>query len=183
MLSTKGVTWVGLTKKKPNATRNLRVWIASKLQPSPIGWVLIFFYPAQTWTHPNLLLYRGIYTPICAHMYVFKLLIHQNTLQIDNNALNILLNCTITFFPTHCVFQELDTIKTIDTGRKRNWLYELELTFDQVVYINTSSAFEYHCRLGHPFLHVLKLLVPSLGQISFLECESCQLGKHHCVLP
>ena len=27
----------------------------------------------------------------------------------------------------------------------------------------------------------LKTLVPSLSSISVLDCESCQLGKHHCV--
>ena len=37
------------------------------------------------------------------------------------------------------------------------------------------------CQLGHPSLPVLKLFVPSLGHVSSLDCESCQLGKHHRV--
>ena len=45
----------------------------------------------------------------------------------------------------------------------------------------TVSPHQIHCRLGHPSLANLKLLVPSLSYLSSLECESCQLGKHHRV--
>jgi len=47
------------------------------------------------------------------------------------------LQCSVIFFLTHCVFQELRTRKTIGTGRERNGLYELELTSDQVACIST----------------------------------------------
>ena len=43
------------------------------------------------------------------------------------------------------------------------------------------SPHQIHCRLGHPSLANLKFLVPSLSYLQFLECESCQLGKHHRV--
>ena len=36
---------------------------------------------------------------------------------------------------------------------------------------------EIHCRLGHPSLHNLQLMVPSLSDLQKLE--PCQLGKHH----
>jgi len=92
-----------------------------------------------------------------------------------------LLNCSVTFFPSYCIFQDLVTRKTIGTGRESNGLYAMELASDQVACISTVSALESHCRLGHPSLPVLKLLVPSLGSLSSLDCESCQLGKHHRV--
>ena len=38
-----------------------------------------------------------------------------------------------------------------------------------------------HCRLGHPSLQNLKSLIPSYRQIEYLQCEACQLGKHHRV--
>jgi len=50
-----------------------------------------------------------------------------------------------------------------------------------MAYISNSSALDYHCRLGHLSLPTLKCFVPTLGQVSSLECESCQLRKHHCV--
>ena len=69
----------------------------------------------------------------------------------------------------------------MSTEREQNGLYELELTFNQVAYISTSSAFYYHYRLGHPSLPTLKFLVLNLSYVSSLECESCQLEKHHHV--
>ena len=36
-------------------------------------------------------------------------------------------------------------------------------------------------RFDHPTLQVLKKLIPELGQVSFLECESCQMSKQYCV--
>ena len=43
------------------------------------------------------------------------------------------------------------------------------------------SPLQHHRRLGHPSLKNLKLLVPSCHQIKSLQCEACQLGKHHRV--
>lgn len=48
----------------------------------------------------------------------------------------------------------------------------------KVALTSSSSAFDWHVRLGHPNLNKLKLLVPSLQQVSQLWCESCQLSKH-----
>ena len=60
-------------------------------------------------------------------------------------------------------------------------MYELELTSDKVACINNSSILDNHSQLGHPSPPTFELLVPDLDQVSFLECESCQLGKHHRV--
>ncbi|KAL6988462.1 hypothetical protein U1Q18_052584 [Sarracenia purpurea var. burkii] len=42
-----------------------------------------------------------------------------------------------------------------------------------------ASPLQIHCRLGHPSLENLKLLVPYLHLIPTIGCES-YLGKHHC---
>jgi len=41
------------------------------------------------------------------------------------------------------------------------------------------SFFDEQCRLGHPSLSILKILVPESSQTESLKCESCQLGKRH----
>ena len=91
------------------------------------------------------------------------------------------LNCILTFFSTHCVFQELGMRKAIGIRRERNEIYEVELTSDQVACISTSTILNYNCWLDHPSLSTLKFLFADLGQSSSLECESCQLRKHHHV--
>ena len=39
--------------------------------------------------------------------------------------------------------------------------------------------FKTHCRLGHPFLPLLKKLCPQFSSLSSLDCKSCQFSKHH----
>ena len=72
----------------------------------------------------------------------------------------------------------------IGGGCERDGLYYLE----QHPTANTSAALhaavsphQWHCRLGHPSLQTLKLVFPSFKSMSTLECEACQLGKHHRV--
>jgi hypothetical protein len=57
-----------------------------------------------------------------------------SVLHIPNFATNLLsvssftrsANCSITFFPTHCVFQELKTGKVIGSGKAHGGIYYLE---------------------------------------------------------
>ena len=42
-----------------------------------------------------------------------------------------------------------------------------------------TTQFETRCRLGHPSLSLLKKLCPQFSSLSSLDCESCQLAKHH----
>jgi hypothetical protein len=69
------------------------------------------------------------------------------------------LNCSVEFFPNHCVFQDLQTRRIIGRGRESDGLYIFE---QRTPYSLTSSspkhAFEVHCRLGHPSLQSLKKL-------------------------
>jgi len=46
---------------------------------------------------------------------------------------------------------------------------------------NYVSLLNYHYRLGHPSISILKVLVSESSQTESLKCESCQLGKHHRV--
>ncbi|XP_071918386.1 retrovirus-related Pol polyprotein from transposon TNT 1-94 isoform X2 [Coffea arabica] len=78
------------------------------------------------------------------------------------------------------ICQDLKTKRTIGGGYEHNGLYFLNFN-GPIACPATVSPLEIHCRLGHPSLQNLKKLVPTLSQLSSLECESCQLGKHHRV--
>ena len=43
------------------------------------------------------------------------------------------------------------------------------------------TSFKSHCRLGHPYLSLLKKLYPQFLSLSSLNCESCQRAKIHRV--
>ena len=114
---------------------------------------------------------------------------------LSNNLLSISqitksLNCIVTFWPSHCVFQDITTKKTIGTGREKGGLYYY--TADsvsshphrvvQVKADNESNIFLWHRRLGHCSFGYLKFLFPSLFKTighNNMQCETCVLSKHH----
>jgi hypothetical protein len=93
------------------------------------------------------------------------------------------LNCSITFDPTLCAFQDLKTKKMIGSGHEKNGLYYLDTNksvFSTFLALSaTVSPLQWHFRLGHPSLAKLKSAIPALSHVPSLECEACQLGKHH----
>ncbi|KAK2970837.1 hypothetical protein RJ640_016633 [Escallonia rubra] len=90
------------------------------------------------------------------------------------------LNCCISFFPDHCLFQDLMTKQTIGKGHVSDGLYILDAWVPRSVACSgVVSPFEAHCRLGHPSLPVLKKLCPQFHDISSVDCESCHFAKHH----
>ena len=89
------------------------------------------------------------------------------------------LNCPVIFFLTHYEFLKLVTRKMIGTGCECGRLYYLNLSLKLIAYSSYVSAFDYHYRLGNPPLSVLKFLISKCSQTESLQCESCQLGKHH----
>lgn len=93
------------------------------------------------------------------------------------------LNCCISFFPDHCLFQDLTTKKIIGRGHESGGLYILDTPILNSVACSgvTTSPFEAHCRLGHPCLPSLKKLCPQFSKVSSVDCESCQFAKHHRV--
>ncbi|KAJ9539489.1 LOW QUALITY PROTEIN: hypothetical protein OSB04_032222 [Centaurea solstitialis] len=92
------------------------------------------------------------------------------------------LNCSVKFYPYHCIFKDLSTKQIIGRGRELGELYifEPEELKSQAA-LASLSLFELHCRLGHPSLQSLKRLYPQLSHLSSLNCDSCQFAKHHRV--
>jgi hypothetical protein len=93
-------------------------------------------------------------------------------------------NCSVSFYPSLCIFQDLMTRRMIGMGHEVGGLYYMDLTptSSQVLQSSTSiPALQWHCRLGHPSLPTLKHQVPHLHHESSVPCEACQLSKHHHV--
>ena len=78
------------------------------------------------------------------------------------------LNCSITFYPSSCVFQELKTGMKIGGGHEAGGLYYLDGGGRASIAFQSSlSPLQWHCRFGHPSLKVLKSLVPSKSTFCF----------------
>lgn len=97
-------------------------------------------------------------------------------------------SCEVLFTPTGCIFQEGMEGKEIGHGWSDGALYYLCATQCNSAAIgsgvSSSTALEWHFKLGHSNLNKLKLLVPSLHHAPILRCESCELSKHtHASLP
>ncbi|MFS7989993.1 putative RNA-directed DNA polymerase [Helianthus anomalus] len=87
-------------------------------------------------------------------------------------------NCSVTFYPTHCTFNELGTNRVIGTGLESEGLYRMSSLSHPKANICESSIFETHCRVGHPSAAVLRQMRPDISIPDNFHCESCQLGKH-----
>ena len=92
---------------------------------------------------------------------------------------------TVTFFPFHCIFQDLYTGRRIGLGRDNGrGIYELvadePLSGLQALFVTsiTTSSLLWHRCLGHPCFDKLKKTLPWPSLTQFM-CESCQLGKYH----
>ena len=81
------------------------------------------------------------------------------------------LACTVTFWPSFCVFQDILTRKILGYGVRRGKLYYLELTknggskISQAIQANSedrarATIWLWHCRLGHLSFGYLKKLQP-----------------------
>ncbi|CAM8877197.1 unnamed protein product [Rhodiola kirilowii] len=75
---------------------------------------------------------------------------------------------------------DLSTKKIIGKGRESAGLYILDSQLPKYVACTSSATpIDAHCRLGHPFLSVLRNLCPAFSSLSSLNCESCRFAKHH----
>ena len=93
--------------------------------------------------------------------------------------------CFVSFFPFHCTFQDLQTVKRIDLGRKRrDGVYLLvrdEISRGLVALVFTlEQSVLWHYRLGHSSHQKLHQALPQI-LVSPLDCELRQLGKHQRV--
>lgn len=92
------------------------------------------------------------------------------------------LNCCVSFFPDHCLFQDLTTKQIIGRGQESGGLYTLNEELSKNIACSSMiSALKVHCQLGHPSLTLLKKLCPQFNFPSTINCESCQFAKHHRV--
>nr|XP_009802348.1 PREDICTED: uncharacterized protein LOC104247899 [Nicotiana sylvestris] len=68
--------------------------------------------------------------------------------------------------------------RTIGTSRESEGLYYLNSLSPSTTCLVTDPPDVIHRRLGHPSLSKIQKMVPSLSNLSILDCESCHLGKH-----
>ena len=90
-------------------------------------------------------------------------------------------NCKITFFPSHCVFQYLSTGKRIGSGNERGGICYLDdrVTPTGLVVGEPDPILLWHWRFGHHSVRKLRSVIHIESSISFLGCDSCELGTHH----
>ena len=73
------------------------------------------------------------------------------------------LNCSISFFPDHCLIQDLSTKRIIGRGRESRGLYILETKVPKfVACFGVVTPFDLHCCLGHSFSLVVEETISSV---------------------
>jgi hypothetical protein len=125
----------------------------------------------------------------------------KRVLHVPNLTANLLsirklikdINCSVTFFLDHCIFQDLATGKMIGQARVKDGLYMLgmqgsssnshPLSFISVN-SNKDDIWNHHRRLGHLSFKTLSHMFPSLFKnlnVEQFHCEICEFAKHHRV--
>ena len=73
------------------------------------------------------------------------------------------LNCNISFFPYHCLIQDLSTKRIISRGSKFGGLYILETKLPKYVTCSgVVTPFEFHCRHGSSFSPFVEQAISSV---------------------
>ena len=88
------------------------------------------------------------------------------------------LNCLITFSDNSVTLQDRGTGKTIGIGREFQILFHLSSPSSSTVCASMDTPLLIHSHLGHPNISKFQIMVPRFSNLSSIECESCQLGKH-----
>lgn len=84
------------------------------------------------------------------------------------------LNCFVSFYPSMCIFQDLETRKMIGMGPEICGLYYLDLHLSPSRALQSPiSALQWHCCLGHPSLFTMKCQIPSLHHELTVHCKAC----------
>lgn len=102
------------------------------------------------------------------------------------------LKCSATFFPSYCVFQDLETRRLIGRGFEKDRFHLLDTTsrvislVQQVPMLQQSTPtisfpnfIQLHNRLGHPFFSLLHKMFPTLSFSSKFHCEPSEFAKHY----
>ncbi|KAK8951032.1 hypothetical protein KSP39_PZI004596 [Platanthera zijinensis] len=105
----------------------------------------------------------------------------RNLLSISH--LTTSLNCSVTFFPNVCVFQDLATRRTLGSGRNVGGLYLLNHASPSALSSTKAPTLHdvrrWHQRLGHPSpLYLTKLFPAFTHVLCSFSCDACELSKH-----
>ncbi|XP_049934712.1 uncharacterized protein LOC116257619 isoform X7 [Nymphaea colorata] len=75
---------------------------------------------------------------------------------------------------------DLQIEKMIGGDYEKGGIYFLSDSVGIATFSTTSlsSSFQWHLRLGHPYVSKLRHLLPHLSVPESFQCEACQLGKH-----
>ncbi|KAJ9708672.1 hypothetical protein PVL29_000611 [Vitis rotundifolia] len=91
-------------------------------------------------------------------------------------------NCSAKFLPSHCVFQDLSSGKTIGSAKERESLYYFDKTDVLGQCSPTVCNSASYPKDSELFFQYFKHLFPSLSSNKTLldfQCEVCELAKHH----
>ncbi|XP_019184263.1 PREDICTED: uncharacterized protein LOC109179154 [Ipomoea nil] len=94
----------------------------------------------------------------------------------DGSTSHVLGSGTITSIPSLPLSSDLLTKRVIGKGRESGGLYILDTTrWEPIACSSVVTLVEAHCRLGHPFLPLLKKLCPQFSSLSSLHlfCGFC----------
>jgi len=152
--------------------------------------------------HDKIRIADGSFSPIAGKGFI-KLTEKINlnaVLHVPNLAYNLLSvsklskdsNCRVTFFESHCEFQDQNSGMMIGRARMLEGLYyfdEVPVSNKKAQSFNSTSSISvrekimlWHYRLGHPSFLYLKHLFPKLFKgidCSSFHCESCIFAKFH----
>ena len=152
--------------------------------------------------HDKIRIADGSFSPIAGKGFI-KLTEKINlnaVLHVPNLACNLLSvsklskdsNCRVTFFESHCEFQDQNSGMMIGRARMLEGLYyfdEVPVSNKKAQSFNSTSSISvrekimlWHYRLGHPSFLYLKHLFPELFKgidCSSFHCESCIFAKFH----
>lgn len=120
------------------------------------------------------------------HALSLKLVLHVP--QVSHNLLSVSFvksrNCSVTFYPLHCVFKDLETGKTFGSGCEHGGLYFLEAPQRNSVALQPASTAEamlkWRRRLGHAPVRSLKSALTPLSlnnDVVEINCDTCCFAK------
>ena len=128
-------------------------------------------------------------TQLSNHLHVNNVLcapsFHVNLLSVSQ--LTAAMNCSIHFFPTFCILQDLASKKMIGLGKQLNGLYyfvpqvkSTPTSFSITHHADSTTHITWHKRLGHPSKAPSQFLsknIPAFVFDSQHSCETCPLAK------
>lgn len=154
-------------------------------------------------SHRKIIVADGSVTTVAGvgHIQLSPSLLLKDVLHVPKLSTSLLsihkltrdMNCTVLFYPSHCVFQDQGSGKRIGLAKEKGGLYYLDastLHYPTVKHVfsesclsasNNDAIWRHHFRFGHPSFTVLKTMFPSLFKTVNVEdfhCDVCEFAKH-----